>query len=70
MRFSIAKEARNRNISLLSSKLNIELRNKLVRFYAWNIAFHDSETWTLRKLEQNYFESFEMWCWRGMGEIK
>jgi hypothetical protein len=24
---------------------------------------------TLRKVNQNYFESFKMWCWRKMGKI-
>jgi hypothetical protein len=24
------------------------------------------ETWTLRKVDQKYLESFEMWCWRRM----
>ena len=33
----IAKEAFNRKISLLTSKLNIELRKKLVRCYVWSI---------------------------------
>jgi hypothetical protein len=27
---------------------------------------HGVETWTLRKLDQKYLESFEMWCWRRM----
>jgi hypothetical protein len=46
----------------LTSKL--ELRNKLVtgRCYVWSIASYGSETWRLRKLEQKYLESFEMWC--------
>ena len=33
MRIVIAKEAFNRKMSLLTSKLNIELRKKLVRCY-------------------------------------
>ena len=33
MRISVSKEAFNRKISLLTSKLNIELRKKLVRCY-------------------------------------
>ena len=39
MRITIAKEAFNRKISLLTSKLNIELRNKLFKRYLWSIAF-------------------------------
>jgi hypothetical protein len=25
---------------------------------------YDAETWTLRKVDQKYLESSEMWCWR------
>ena len=38
MRIAIAKEAFNRKMSLLTSKRNIELKNKLVRCYVWSIA--------------------------------
>jgi hypothetical protein len=30
---------------------------------------YGAETWTLRKLDQKYLESFEMWCWRRMEKI-
>ena len=70
MRIAIAKETINRKISHLTSKLNIELRKKLVRCYVWGIALFGSETWTLRKLEQKYLESFEIRCWRRMEKIK
>jgi hypothetical protein len=33
------------------------------------IALYGAETWTLRKIDQNYLESFEMWCWRRMEKI-
>ena len=58
MRIPMVKEAFNRKISLLRSKLNIELRKKLVRCYVWSIAFYGSETWTLRKLEQSIWRDF------------
>ena len=57
-------------ISLLNSKLNIDPKKKLVRRYVWSIALYGSESWTLRKLERKYLESFEMWCWRRMEKIK
>ena len=63
MRISIGKEAFNRKISLLTSKLKIDLRKKLVRCY---MALYGSETWTLRKLERKFLESFEMCCWMRM----
>jgi hypothetical protein len=41
-----------------------------VRCYVWSIVLYGSDTWTLRKLEQKYLESFEMWCWRRMEKRK
>ena len=70
MRIAIAKEAFNRKMSVLTSKLNIELKKKLVRCYVWSIALYGSETRTLRKLERKYFDSFEMWYWRRINKIK
>jgi hypothetical protein len=52
--------------TLFTSKLDLELRKKLVKCYMWNIALYGAETWTLRKLDQNYMGSFEIWCWRRM----
>ena len=54
MRIVIAKEAFNKQIPLLTSKLNIELGKKLVRCYVWSIALYDSLTWTLKQLELLY----------------
>jgi ppGpp synthetase/RelA/SpoT-type nucleotidyltranferase len=28
-----------------------------------------AEIWTLRKVDQNYLDSLEMWCWRSTEEI-
>jgi hypothetical protein len=30
------------------------------------LALYGAETWTLRKTDQKYLESPEMWCWRRM----
>jgi hypothetical protein len=64
----MAKAAFNKK-TLLTSKLDLELRKKLVKCYNWSIALYGIETWTLRKLNQKYLESFEMWCWRRMEKI-
>jgi hypothetical protein len=55
--------------TLFTSKLDLHLRNKLVNCYIWSTAFYGAETWTLRKVDQKYLESFEMWCWRRMEKI-
>ena len=40
-----------------------------MKCYIWGIALYGAETWTLRKSDQKYLESFEMWCWIKMEKI-
>ena len=54
---------------LFTSKLDLDLRKKLVKCYIWSMALYGAETWTLRAAAQKYLESFEMWCWRRMEKI-
>jgi hypothetical protein len=63
-RIAMAKAAFNNKKNLFTSKLDLNLRKKLVKCYIWSIALYGAETWTLRKVDQKYLESFEMWCWR------
>ena len=70
MRIVFAEEAFNRKTSPLTSNLNNEFRNILVRCYVWSIVLYGSVTWTVRKMEQKCLESCEMWCWRRMKKIK
>jgi hypothetical protein len=62
----LAKAAFNKKKALFTSKLNFNLRKKLVKCYIWSIALCGGETWTLQKVDQKYSERFEMWCWRMM----
>jgi hypothetical protein len=52
-----------------ASKLDFNLWKKLVKCYIWSTALCGVETWTLRKVDHKYPESFEMWCWRRMEKI-
>jgi hypothetical protein len=65
-RIVMAKAAFNKKKNLFTSKLDLNLRMKLVKWYIWSVALCGAETWTLRKVDQKYLESFEMWCWRRM----
>jgi hypothetical protein len=58
-RIAMVKAAFNKK-TLFTSKLDLELRKKLVKCYTWSIALYGAETWTLWKLDQKYLESFEM----------
>ena len=52
-----------------TSKLDLNLRKKLVKCYVWSMALYGAETWTLRATDQKRQESFEMWCWRRLEKI-
>jgi hypothetical protein len=52
------RSARRRR--LFTTKLELHLKNKLLKCYIWSVALYGAETWTLRKLDQIYLESFEI----------
>jgi hypothetical protein len=54
---------------LFTSKLDLNLRKKLVKCYIWIIALYGAETWKLRKVDHKYPESFEMWYLRRMEKV-
>ena len=64
----VRMEEGSSTFKILTSK--IELKKKLVRCYVWSIALYGAESWSLRKLERKYLESFEMWCWRRIEKIE
>jgi hypothetical protein len=47
-----------------TSKVNLNLSNKSVKCYIQSVALYGADTWRLRRVDQRYLESFEMWCWR------
>jgi hypothetical protein len=65
----MATAALNKKKALLTSKLDLNIRKKLVNCYIWSIAFCGAGIWILQKADQKYLESFEMWCCRRMGKI-
>jgi hypothetical protein len=44
----MAKAAFNKQRTLFTNTLDLELRKKLVKCYIWSIALYGAETWTLR----------------------
>jgi hypothetical protein len=60
---------RKKTLFFLTSKLDINLRKKLVKCYIWSIALYGAENWTLRKVGQKYVGNSKMWCWRRMEKI-
>jgi hypothetical protein len=58
-RIAMAKAAFYKKKTLFTSKLDLNLRKKLVKCYIWSIALYGAETWTLRKVDQKYLERFK-----------
>jgi hypothetical protein len=65
-RIAMAKAAFNKEKTLFTRKLDLNLRKKLVKWYIWSIALYGAETSTLRKVDQKCRRSFEVCCWRKM----
>ena len=57
-RIAMAKAAFNKKKALFTSKLDLNLRKKLVKCYIWSMALYGAETWTLRAADHKYLEIF------------
>jgi len=66
----MAKAAFNNKKTLFTSKLDLNLRNKLIKCYIWSMAFYGAETWTLQSADQKYLEISEMLCSRRKEKIR
>ena len=69
-KIAMAKAAFNKKKNLFTSKLDLNLKKKLVKCYVWSMTLYGAETWMLRATDQKRLESYEMWCWRRMEKIR
>jgi hypothetical protein len=65
-RIAMTRAAFNKTKAPFTRKLDLNLRNKLVKCHNWSTALYGAGTWTLRKRDQKYVEGFKMWCKRRM----
>jgi hypothetical protein len=68
-RIANAKAALNNKKTLFTSKMDSNLRKKLIKCYIWSRAVQGAETWAFWEADQNYPENFEMWLRRGLEKI-
>ena len=59
-RIAMAKAAFNKKKNIFTSKLDLNLRKKVVKCYVRSMALYGAETWTLRAADRKHLESFEM----------
>ncbi|KAI5715694.1 hypothetical protein M8J77_020891 [Diaphorina citri] len=70
-RISMGKTAYVKVQNILTARrIPLQLRKRFAKCFIWSVVLYGSETWTLRKKEEKYLESFEMWLWRRMENIK
>lgn len=62
-RIATAKEAFKKVKPLFTSKVDINLRNKVPKCYIRSVTLHGPESCTLHKVDQKYLESYKMF-WR------
>ncbi|KAI5746408.1 hypothetical protein M8J77_003278 [Diaphorina citri] len=55
---------------LTTRRIPLKLRKRFAKCYVWSVVLYGAETWTMRKKEEKYLESFEMWVWRRLEGIK
>jgi hypothetical protein len=65
----MARAAFNNPSVLVTSKMDMELRKKLVKCNIWSVALYGAETGTVWGVDQKQLGSFEMFCWRRMEKI-
>ena len=61
-RIVMAKAAFHKKKALFTSKSKSYLRNQLVKCYIWSIALCGAGTWTLREVDKECVENFQVWC--------
>ena len=68
-RIGMAKTAFNNRRELFIKKFDKDLKKKMVKCLVWPVALYGCETWTMKDVERDRLEAFEMWIWRRMEKI-
>ena len=68
-RIAMAKNAYNKRRELLSQRMSLETKKRIVKALVWSVALYGAETWTLRTVDIKRIEAFEMWIWRRMEKV-
>ena len=52
-----------------NGQLSITTKKEMIKSLVWSVALYAAETWTMRKVDTQRLEAFEMWCWRKMFKV-
>ena len=68
-RIAMGKAAFEKEKRLLTGKLNMTLKKRLVKSLIWSVVLYGAETWTIKAADRRKLESFEMWIRRRMLKV-
>jgi len=68
-RIGLAKVKFMERKKIITSKMNLDLRKRIVKCLLWSVALYAAETWTISKTDMKRIEAFEMWIWRKTEKI-
>ena len=68
-RIALAKDAFTKKKELLSRKMDLITRKRIVKTVIWSVLLYGAETWSLRQEDVQRLEAFEMWIWRRMQKV-
>ena len=57
------------NLKIFTGQLSITTKKQMIKSLVWSVALYAAEAWTMRKVDTQRLEAFEMWCWRKMFKI-
>ena len=66
----MSKAALDRKEKSFHEENALKFKEETSEVFMWSVTLHGAETWTLRKVDQKYLESFEMWCCRRVEKFR
>ena len=68
-RIGMAKSKFYDNLKIFTWQLGTTTKKQMIKSLVWSVALYAAEAWTMRKVDTQRLEAFEMWCWRKMFKI-
>ena len=68
-RIGMAKSKFYDNLKIFTVQLSTTTKKQMMKSLVWSVALYAAEAWTMRKVDTQRLEAFEMWCWRKMLKI-
>ena len=54
---------------LKSVDVTLLTKVRIVKVMVFPVVMYDSESWTIKKVEHQIIDAFELWCWRRLLKV-